>query len=296
MTTAEPTQFSLVNRALLTTILLFSSVCSFLTAFSAHAYIPHSQTIVGRLVRNSGRGSYTIEQEVQFRTAGEPLTLRERWVIENGETMRLTVSGPQVKNAEPIRYEANYTGGRRTAPDLTTSTTMNQTKTTALSSEFVEGLFHSRSSGGFFTALNRARILQPGQLRERPRITKIDTAKYPPEPYVRLGRTAGVVTWIFGDATPAQAQRLSPAAWIEQDAFQLRRVRFPSEAEVSADRFTSYPNSLRFPRERTVTWGNNSVLIRVLSVKQGATSARETAKGTHLPDIAQVKEFYSRFR
>lgn len=267
---------------------------------AAQAYIPHSQTIVGRLVRNSGKGTYVIDQEVQFRTAGEPLSLRERWVVENGETMRLSVSGPQAaKNAEPIRYEANYAAGRRTAPDLITPGAIQQNKTTALSSEFIEGLFHSRSAGGFFTALNRSRILAPGTLRDRPRFSKAEQAKYPPEPYVRLGRTAGVVTWILGDATPAQASRLNPAAWIEQDAFQLRRLRFPSEAEVSADRFTSYPNSLRLPRERTVTWGNNSVLIRVLSVKQVSQApARETSagKGTHLPDIAQVKEFYSRFR
>lgn len=269
---------------------------TFIFGSFAEAYIPHSQTIVGRLIKNSGRGSYVIEQEVQFRTAGDPITLRERWVVENGETMRLFVSGPQTsKTAEPIRFEATYNSGKRTAPDL--SQPAAPLRATAVPSEFAEGLFHSRSSGGFISALYRSRIVPPGTFKERPRFAKAELAKYPPEPLVRLGRSGGVVTWIFGDPTPMRSNHLSPAAWIEQDAFQLRRVRFPTEAEIAADKFTTYPNNLRFPRERVVTWGNNSVLIRVLSVKSGSAPAADKAsRGTYLPDLAQVKEFYSRFR
>lgn len=278
------------------TLIVAFCLAHILVGFEASAYIPHSQTIVGRLVKNSGRGSYVIEQEVQFRTAGDPITLRERWIVENGETMRLLVSGPQTsKTAEPIRYEAVYSAGKRTAPDLSQATF--PMRATSLPAEFAEGLFHARSSGGFFSALYRSRIVPPGTFRERPRFAKADLAKYPPEPLVRLGRTGGVVTWIFGNPTPTRASQLSSAAWIEQDAFQLRRVRFPSEAEIAADKFTSYSNNLRLPRERTITWANNSVLIRVLSVKSGSAPANEkNARGTYLPDLAQVKEFYSRFR
>ena len=288
-------------------ILLSSSVVavSFLGSF-AQAYIPNSHTIIGRLVRNSGKGVYVIDQEVQFRTAGEPLTLREHWVVENGETMHLSVSAPQAAKLglEPMRFEASYRDGRKTAPDLLVPPgTAIPVKTSALSPEFIEGLFNARSTSGFINALQHARVVPPGSLRERPHFTKLEQVKYAEEPYVRLGRTAGVVTWIFGDVTPVQTsaatQKLNPAAWIEQDAFLLRRVRFPTEAQVTADHFTSYPNSLRLARERTVSWANNSVLIRVLSVKHLAQAPREPsvqAKGTNLPDIAQVKEFYSRFR
>ena len=276
-----------VSFALLALVAFASSI--------AEAYIPHSHTIVGRLVRNNGKGTYVIEQEVQFRTAGDPLTLRERWVVENGETMRLLVSSPSKAGGEPVYFEASYSGGRKSAPD---AFTLQPAKSATLSPEFAEGLFHARSTSGFLTALHRARIVPPGSLRDRPRFSKIEQVKYNPEPNVRLGRTSGVVTWIFGEATPVSAGKLSPAAWVEQDAFLLRRIRFPSEAEVTADRFASYANNLKLPRERTITWGNNSALIRVLSVRQTSQPpAREPGtKTTHLPDIAQVREFYSRFR
>ena len=109
----------------------------------------------------------------------------------------------------------------------------------------------------------------------------------------------------FGEPSPIEG-KANPEAWIEQDSFVLRRLRFPSEAEIAADRISAYPNGLKFPRERTVTWDNNSVTIRVVSVKAASSVQLDKSlepnafsanpRPARLPDVAQVREFYSRFR
>ena len=87
-------------------------------AVDAMAYIPKAHTIAGRLVRTHGKGAYIIEQDVSFRTNGDPLVLREKWTIESGDVMRVSVSLPQgAKSAEPVRFETVYHGGKKTMTD-----------------------------------------------------------------------------------------------------------------------------------------------------------------------------------
>lgn len=289
-----------LTGGLLASALALSATVTF-TASPAEAYIPSSRVISGRLAKNNGKGAYVIEQEVQFRSLAEPLTLRERWIVENGEAMRLYVSTPKAATT-PAKFDILYRDGKRTAPDL-----QGSLKTTHVGPEFIESFQHFRSGRGFLESLVRARILPGSFLRDRPRITSEKNIKYQPEALVRLGRTGGVVTWVFGEPTPVDSAKLSPEAWIEQDDFLLRKLRFPSQAEVTAENFEIAPGNLRFPRERTVAWGENTVAIRLISLKPLATASANQllapsaltpadAKGARLPELPQVKEFYSRFR
>ena len=289
-------------------LLIIALVVAGLFSAQAFAYIPHSSTIASRTARNSGKGVYAIEQEVQFRTAAEPISLRERWIVENGENMRLSVSGTKA-SAEAVHYEAVYKNLKRTAFNLE-----GGVATSAQSPEFLESVMHARSGKGLLAALVRAKIIPGGFVKDRPRYATLqqlekaqEKNKVTTEAGLRLGRSNGVVTWIFGEPTAPEAPKLNASAYIEQDAFLLRRLRFPSEAEVSAERHSNYAGNLKLPRERTVTWGNNSVTIRVLSVKQvpaaQATKLLETGavaaakpQSAKLPDLPQVREFYQRFR
>ena len=287
--------------------IIFGALALGLVFTEAHAYIPHSQTIAARLARNHGRGAYVVEQDVIFRTAGEPIVLRERWTVVNGESMRLAVSAPKTA-AEAAKFDVVYKDGRRTAPDLE-----GGVRSGPVGPEFAEGLEHARSTRGFINALVRAKIVPAGFSGERPKPIPQGAGKPPefrhaPEPLVRLGRTGGVVTWVFGEPTPVSSPKLNAQAWIEQDAFILRRIRFPTEAEIVSERHSTYANNLKLPRERTVTWGENSALIRVVSVRPTGESQAEqaldpnsinssgAAKAARLPNVAQVREFYSRFR
>lgn len=260
---------------------------------TADAFIPSSLAIFTRLARGGGKGAYSIEQEVQFRTEADPIVLRERWIVENGDVMRLSVSGLK-GSQDNWRFDALYRDGKRTW------TEGSQARSAPQSVEFIEPLLHFRSGASLLGWLARLRIVPPGlgQVRRFNR----KTAPYVAEPGVRLARSGGVVTWAFGEPSPPTGALL-PGLWIDQDAFQFRRLRFPSQAEVQADRHASFAGGLRLPRERTVTWDNNSVTIRVLTVKSlpegaAAESLLAAPSGTagRLPDAAQVREFYSRFR
>lgn len=269
----------------------------------AQAYIPRSQTIFSRTARNSGKGVYLIEQEVSFRSLAEPVTLRERWIIENGETMRLTVYAPK-GSKEAARLDVLYRGGKKTFPDGG-----GTLQVTNLGPEFIEGFEHFRSGRGLMEALVRSHILPPASLRGvgRPTAANIATYRPLPEPFVRLGRSGGAISWIFGEPSPADGSRLNPEAWVQQDAFVLQKLRFPSQSEVVSERFAGAPGNLRLPRERTVSWNNNVAVIRVLSIKTmpAASAGKALAPGSittadarayHLPDVPAVKDFYARFR
>jgi hypothetical protein len=289
------------NRIIRKLVLGATVASSLFASALARAYIPSSRTIAVRLAKGHGKGFYAIEQEVQFRTTTEPMTLRERWVIENGENMRLTVISPKAAQ-EVSRFDAVYHDGKRTASDL-----RGGLRTTAYPAEFAEPFEYVRSGRGFLDSLVRAGIVPGAFLRERPRTVKQGNFTYGNEPLVRLGRSSGIVAWIFGEPTPVDARKLKPSAWIEQDSFLLRRLRFPTEAEITLDKHSTFTGGLKLPRERTFTWGGNSAVVRVLSVKAvtpaqasslltaGSISAND-ARAARLPDQAQVREFYSRFR
>ena len=268
------------------------------------AYVPSSRTIATRLARNNGKGIYAIEQDVQFRTGSETATVRERWIVENGETMRLWVSST---TGAPARFDAVYRDGKRTAPDFA-----GGIRTSPVSTEFTERYSHVRTSNDLLHTLVHAGVLPQSFLKERPRFTlaredALTKAELAGEPLVRLGRSGGVVNYVFGEPTPTNANKSMPGIWIEQDAFVLRRLRFPSQAEVTADQYTLQAGNIRFPNQRIITWNDHTAVIRLISVKSvDAKSAASVlnpasittpeAKAAKLPDQSQVKEFYSRFR
>lgn len=281
------------------------SIIVFLFAFflvvEGKTYIPRSQTIATRVAQSHGKGAYSIEQDVQFRIGAETIVLRERWTIADSDSMRVVVSLPSSNKSasESVHFEALYQANKRTLTDP-----MNgEIKAAALSPEFIEPFFHVRGGRGFLNLLVRSKIVPASFLNERPRVQKIEQVNHAPEPLVRLGRTSGVVAWIFGEPSQPNGPA-SPAAWIEQDAFLLRRLRFPSEAEVFADKFSTYARELKFPRERTLNWKDGSVNIRLVSVRSITSGQASNALNTkttplkpgRLPDYPQIKEFYTRFR
>lgn len=284
------------------------------------ASIPSSRTIATRLAKNSGRGVYVVDQEVRF-SGPEGLVLRERWLVQNAESMRLTVQGE--KSGE-FRYDALYKDGRRTSttPALLFSSDPAKTepgkdpRTVNVSADFFEPYLYFRSSAKFLEYFVKSKILPASAAtKDRVRITNINTYKPTPEVGVRLGRTAGIVAWVFGEPTPVDSKAAFPGAWIEQDAFLLRKLRLQSQAEMSLSEHAAAGGGLKLARERTLVWRSNdpsvieprAATIKVISVKNlpekslanqflpTSISAGEL-KSARLPDAAVAREFYSRFR
>lgn len=288
----------------------------------AEAAMPHSKTIVSRLAKNSGRGVYIIEQELRF-AGPEGLVLKERWLVQNSDTMRLIVQG--VKEGD-FRWDALYRDGKRiatapaagTAPGATPGAALSEPgkepRTTNISADFFEPFLFHRSSARYFDAFVKNKILPPSAARERPRIANIATYKPVPELAVRLGRAGGAVAWVFGEPTPTEAANPFPGAWIEQDSFILKKLRLLSHAEMTLANHANSGGGLKLARERTIVWkptgGDGearSVTIRVLSVRNlpdkslapqflNSSITASELKAARLPDAPIVREFYSRFR
>lgn len=285
----------------LTFIYFFSSFAIVISSVPAFALIPTSKTILSRATHQRGKGAYVVEQDVTIKTEGEPITLREKWTVVNAEVMRLSVSR---KGATDVRLESVYRSGKKTLVD-----TQGTPKVTPESSEFIEPYFYFRTSGSFQLALVRANILPKDFGREQRKIVPTNandksesaTLMSINEPYVRLSRSGGVVDYALGKVVDGEN---GTGVWIEQDLFNLRRIKFPSQAEVEAERYLTYAEKFKFPKERTVKWGNYTANIRVVSVRPATdqeaaknlslASGEETA--SRVPEIAGLKEFYSRFR
>jgi hypothetical protein len=265
------------------------------------AAIPTANTIFNRYTHNNGKTGYIVEQEVQFQTEPDAPVLREKWIIENANTMYLIVNGEQAGSAH---MEVLYKDGRRIYFD-----NLGSVKSAPSSAEFIEPYLYYRTSRSLLDALLRSKVLPSGFSLEKPRIGKIEGYLPQPENYVQLARSGGVITYQFGELTPVSSEKLNPSFWIDQDSFLFRRIRFPSQAEVVADKHAQFAGGIHLPRERSLNWGNHSVLIRVLSVKVLGAKTPKTwfstnyltgragaANALKLPNSPQVSEFYSRFR
>ena len=129
-----------------------------------------------------------------------------------------------------------------------------------------------------------------------------------PEKWVRYSRVDGVVTFALGEASNPEQEKQSPGIWIDQDQFVVRKLRLPSQVEVTADNYNQFARNLNYPRIRTVRWGSNSAVIHLISASARPASAAsafqpgslEVAQKldglNNLPAKDAVLEFYSRFR
>lgn len=318
------------SRFAIQTVIMRLAVATmfFLAAAStADAAIPHSRTIVSRLAKNSGKGVYVIDQEVRF-SGTEGVVLKERWLVQNAEAMRLTVQGEKPGD---FRFDALYKDNRRTStapaaifapsstspnPELAAKVEPGKDpKTTGMPSDFFEPYLFFRTSSKFLEYFVKAKILPPSAARERPRIGNIATYKPAPEVGVRLGRVAGTVAWVFGEPTPVDAKTAFPGAWIEQDSFLLRKIRHMSQSEMTLGEHAPGGGGLRLARERSIIWRSNdpnvteprAVTIKVTSVKNypdkslaaqllPTSITASELRAARLPEAPIVREFYTRFR
>lgn len=220
----------------------------------AHAYIPRSKTILERTAKKHGTGMFLISQDVTLQRDRDKVTVREQWVVDSSGALELEMQGAGAQFTGIYKDDQKYTldGDSETALPIP--------------SDFFEDYFHIRAGKALTQELIQDGILPASAVRPEPRWKNLKEVSYPEEPFVRLARTGGTLTYGIGTPTPAHASRLLPGIWIEQDKFLIRRIRFPSQVEVVCDDYGEFPNNLTLPRFRTVTWGDNSAQIRITKV------------------------------
>lgn len=266
---------------------------------AANAYIPPTRMIIERTAENGGSGSYTIEQEVQFSNGPDVLALRETWEIDRGQAMKVTVSGVRDLK-DKVRAQILYAGGQKW--DLSPS---GKRESARIPADFTERLFHWRDLNTAAAQLTAMRLIPASAFQKKALPRKSEDIRHTSEEGVRLSRTGGAIAWAFGNPSSPTSEQREPGLWIEQDQFLIRKIRFPSLAEMTADQYASYARGLQLPKVRTIQWGANTVTVRLLSVNgKGpttlSTSALEiTPRWDGLagqPAQKTVEEFYSRFR
>ncbi|WII72708.1 hypothetical protein QJS83_02340 [Bdellovibrio sp. 22V] len=277
-----------------------TALALFLSSISS-AYILPTRTILQKTVENSGSGIYAIEQEVQFSNGEETLSVKETWLIDSDRTMRLTVTGGK-DLANTFKLQYLYNGNQRF------SLVNNERKGEKVSEDFLEKFLNFRSTDIFANNLVHYKMMPVGALQKKPTPKTGADFKHEPESWVRYSRTGGVVNYALGVATPTELEGNYPGIWIEQDQFVVRKLRLPSQVEMSANNYNQFARGLSYPRQRTIRWGNNTVTIRLISASARPQTAVALFQPSSLdsnlkwdgiqslPAKDVVTEFYSRFR
>lgn len=258
------------------------------------AAIPKTSMILQRTAENAGNGCYEIDLEMQFPNGQEPLILKETWMIEDQNNMKVYVSGVKDYKDQVSLFIMVKDGNRIFGPNIR-----------KVSDDFIERYFHMRSSEQFGQILSAQKIIPANALIQRP-VKNLKEMDFSPESFVRLARTNGVVAYAFGTpADQSQGDQAFPGVWIEQDQFVVRKLRLASGVEVTADRYSPFARSLFYPRTRTLRWGGQQVLIQTLNVGprtkqqyqnfgQKIISKPDSLLG--LPNANYIDDFYKRFR
>ncbi len=262
-----------------------------LGASVAWGAIPRASLILQKTAENAGNGVYQIEQEVQFPNGQDTLVLKETWMIENENNMKLLVTGAK-ELKDQVSFFVQVINGNRT----------QGSSSKRITEDFIERYFHIRNPEAFAQVLTQMKLVPPGIMTKKTGRTSKDF-EYQPESFLRLSRTGGVVDYAFGGVALQESE--PPGFWIEQDEFVLRKFRLPSQVEVTADRYSLYGRGLNFPRTRVVRWGNNQVTIQTISVtaRDRSAFAQFNSKAparmeaiNSQPASSVVDEFYKRFR
>lgn len=272
-----------------------------LPAGLAFGSIVPTRLILQKTVENAGSGIYAIDQEVQFSNGEETLSLKETWLIDSERNLRLTVTGGKdLQNSFKLQFL--YTGGQKL------SLVNTSRKAEKIPEDFLEKYLNFRSVEAFANALVQMKIIPTNAIQKKPAPKSIQDLKYEPEPWVRLSRTGGTVTYALGTPSSPEQEVGSPGIWIEQDHFVVRKLRLPLQVEMSANNYNQFSKGLFYPRQRTIRWANNTVTIRLISASPRPPAAVSLLQPNSLDSVNKwdglenlpaknaIVEFYTRFR
>lgn len=258
--------------SILTTV---QCICVLIFSKPSYGFVIPLDTALTKAVVQSGNQIISVDQDVIFKGDSEDLVIKENWLIEGDKNLVLTATG-QGSLKDLFRVSVVYNSKNKTF-------IQGKNKVTELvNNDFFERYLSIRSTNSFKNYLSDLNIAKN----------------------IRLSRVAGVPAFAIGEPS---ANFLKPHFWIEQETFQIRKIRFPSESELTLDDYTSF-DKINYPKTKTLTWGRQTVVIKVrqVSTKVKATLANfypqklEQPSEMNLSSKGQlglaIQEFYTRFR
>jgi hypothetical protein len=278
---------------------IFLILVGFFSVCGVQAFVPRTQFVLEKLVSGAGSGSYVAEYEVAFPGLNEAPMIKESWIVDSDQAMRVTATGLS-EHKDQINIQYLYMNGQKLF------LSMKGREATKISEDFVERFLFYRNKDTLLRALNQNRIL-PGQLPVAKPAKNLKEYRAPAEQFIRLSRLGGTVVYALGAPSKNETE-LNPGAWVEQDLFYLRKLRLPSKVEMISDGFSTYSKGLVLPKTRTYRWGQKTAVLTLVKVTStgsknkpvlSASSVESNSRvaGTLDPELAQtVQEFYERFR
>lgn len=243
----------------------------------SYGFILPVDFILEKNIASSGNQIIALEQDVFFKDGLQDFVIHESWQIEGDKNLKLTAIGlGRLKDA--VRIVNLYNGKNRT------SLSGKNRITEFVSADFFEKFLSIRSMSSFKGYLSDLTI----------------------DPTVRLSRADGAIALAIGQ--PSAQGALKPQMWFQQDSFELRRIRFPSEADVSFGDYTTVSPKLTYPKIKKIEWAGKSVTIKVKSVTdktkipisnfypQNLDTPSEFLLSNKSSIGQMIEEFYKRFR
>lgn len=241
----------------------------------SYGFVMPLQTAMKKAVALSGNQIFSVDQDVIFKSEAEDIVIKENWLIEGDKNLVLTATG-QGALKDSFKFVAVYNSKNKT-------TMIGKNRQTELVNlDFFERYLSIRSVASFANYLN-----------------DLSVAKN-----IRLSRVAGQPALAIGEPS---TNMLKPQFWLDQETFQIRKIRFPSETEVSFDDYAQY-DKIWYPRTKTVNWGHQVAVIRVRNV---STKVKANLSNFYPQKLDQpseinlankgqigltIQEFYTRFR
>lgn len=268
-------------------------------SWAASAYIPEYSTITLHAADQHGKGLYHIEQEVTYRRGTDSQTVKEIWQVNGEGNQRLTIEG-----RGPLKGLVGGTIVFENSAKFFADPNGGGVRQQRLGEDWLEPLFHFRSSHWFRNRLVNLKVTPPESMKDRPPLNSEGDPVYEAPGFIRLARTGGGISWAIG-VPPTVGQ--APTIWMEQDQFVMRKFRGASQAVLKADDYKKYEDGFWYPRSRTYTFGNYTIEVKTLSVKSTgklasgdnrfkSSSLNPAKDALKLPEVDGLREFYQRFR
>jgi hypothetical protein len=243
----------------------------------SYGFILPLDLILEKNVATSGNQIFSVEQDVFLKEGMREVAIHESWQVEGDKNLRLTATGlGELKDV--VKIVAIYNGKTRT------SMIGKNRVTHPAPVDFFEKFLSVRSVHSFKTYLNELSI----------------------DPSVRFSRADGSITYAIGQASPVGS--LKPQMWFQQDNFQVRKIRFPSEAEATFSDFAEVSPKLIYPKMKKIEWSGKTAIIKVKSIvdktkipisnfyPQNVETPSELLVSNKNTMGALIEDFYTRFR
>ena len=242
----------------------------------ALGYIPPISFILDKSSKTTGKEIISIDQEVRFTAVNEEAVVKENWLIEGDKNLKLIASG-QGLFKQNINFSAVYNGKFRTVVVAKSRQTSN------LTSDFFQKYLFIRSANSFNAYLNDLSVL----------------------PEIRLSRVDGRVGYAIGKPTES---KYNPQIWVDQDEFMVRKIRLPSETEVTMSDFVEFKPGFFIARTQVINWGGITATVKLMKVvakpkeslnafyPQNLDTPSEITFANQTPMTQVIQSFYKRFR